>query len=97
MFIGSVNFDPRSEGLNTEFGLLVRSPQLAAEAIGLMELLKQKASYRVRLKEDSSRDLEWVWIDACEREKVIDTEPSADFYTRLKLYIQSFLIPEFML
>ncbi|WP_179106892.1 phospholipase D family protein [Variovorax sp. KK3] len=97
MFIGSVNMDPRSESLNTEFGLLAQSPELAAEAIGLLELLKQEASYQVRLKQDSSRDLEWVWTDERKQLEVIDTEPGSDPWTRLKLYIQSLLIPESLL
>lgn len=94
MFIGSVNFDPRSETLNTEFGLLARSPELATEAIGLIELLEQNASYQVRLNQGSQHDLEWVWIDAHGQTEVIDSEPGSDIWTRLKLHIQSFLIPE---
>lgn len=97
MFIGSVNFDPRSEVLNTEFGLLARSPELAAEAKSLLELLEQNASYQVRLKQGSQRDLEWVWIDERKQKEVIDSEPGSDTWTRLKLYIQSLLIPESLL
>lgn len=97
MFIGSVNFDPRSEALNTEFGVLIRSPELAAEALGLMELLQRGASYEVRLKKGTQRDLEWVWTDERDGTKVIDTEPGADLWTRMKLYIQSFVIPESLL
>lgn len=97
MFIGSVNLDPRSEALNTEFGLLIRSPDLAAEALGLLELLKREASYQVRLKQGTQRDLEWVRMDERNGTEVIDDEPGADLWTRMKLYIQSFLIPESLL
>ncbi|MDQ0572577.1 putative cardiolipin synthase [Variovorax paradoxus] len=94
MFIGSVNFDPRSQGLNTEFGLLIRSPSLAAEALSLMDLLKKNASYQVRLKQGSERDLEWLFVDSNSQKTTIDSEPGSDVWTRLKLYMQSLLIPE---
>lgn len=97
LFIGSANFDPRSDALNTEFGIFIRSPALAAEAHGLLQLLQQKASYQVRLKEGSQRDLEWVRTDAQQRTEVLDREPGADPWTRLKLYFQSILIPESLL
>lgn len=97
LFIGSANFDPRSDALNTEFGIFIRSPALAAEAHGLLQLLQQKASYQVRLKKDRQRDLEWTRRDAQERTEILEYEPGADPWTRLKLYIQSIFIPESLL
>ena len=92
-----MNFDPRSEALNTEFGVFIHSPELAAEALGLLELLKREASYQVRLKQGTQRDLEWVWMDKRNGMEVVDDEPGADLWTRTKLYIQSLLIPESLL
>lgn len=97
LFIGSANFDPRSDALNTEFGISIRSPALATEAHGLLQLLQQRASYQVRLKKDRQRDLEWTRTDAQERTEVLEHEPGADPWTRLKLYIQSIFIPESLL
>lgn len=37
VFVGSLNIDPRSAVLNTEIGLLVRSPELAAEVTAFIE------------------------------------------------------------
>ena len=97
LFIGSVNFDQRSEVLNTEFGVLIRSPELAGDAHRILQLLKREASYQVRLKDGAQRDLEWVRVDERDGMEVIDAEPGADLWTRMKLYIQSILIPESLL
>ena len=97
VFIGSVNIDPRSENLNTEFGVLVDSPALATQTLRLMQLLQVEAAYEVRLKPGSERDLEWRRLDEQRRIEVIDSEPGADLWTRMKLYIQSLLIPESLL
>lgn len=96
--IGSANFDPRSDDLNTEFGIVVHSPALAAQAETLMELLERKGAYKVRLKEGSARELEWViQSDDGGDAQVIDSEPGADAWTRFKLYLQSLFIPESLL
>ena len=56
--MGSFNFDPRSAALNTEMGLLIRSPRLAGRLATLFETAIPAASWRVRLGEDDH--LEWV-------------------------------------
>jgi putative cardiolipin synthase len=58
VFIGSFNLDPRSANLNTEAGLYVESPELAAQVIAYMdEGVRPENSYRVRL--DADGDLVW--------------------------------------
>jgi putative cardiolipin synthase len=53
VFIGSFNLDPRSANLNTEAGLYVESPELAAQVIAYMdEGVRPENSYRVMLDED---------------------------------------------
>lgn len=37
VFVGSLNIDPRSAVLNTEIGLLIRSPELAAQVAAFIE------------------------------------------------------------
>ncbi len=52
VFIGSMNFDPRSMSLNTEIGLIIDSPQLAQQAAARFELIAQPAnSYALALRE----------------------------------------------
>jgi putative cardiolipin synthase len=59
VFIGSLNLDPRSLVINTEAGLYVESPELAAQVIEYMdEGVRPDNSYRVLLDEDG--DLYWV-------------------------------------
>jgi putative cardiolipin synthase len=59
VFIGSFNLDPRSANLNTEAGLYVESPELAAQVIDYMnEGVRPENSYRVMLDEDGH--LVWV-------------------------------------
>jgi putative cardiolipin synthase len=51
LFVGSMNYDGRSRWLNTEVGLIVRSPELAAETARRFEAMTQPASaYRVTLQ-----------------------------------------------
>jgi putative cardiolipin synthase len=59
VFIGSFNLDPRSGSINTEAGLYVESPELAAQVLVYMdEGVLPENSYRVLLDEDG--DLVWV-------------------------------------
>ena len=97
LFIGSVNFDPRSERLNTEFGIVIESPALATETQRLVQQLAETGAYQVRLKAGTGRDLQWVHAGAAEGEAFIEREPGAGLWTRAKLYIQSILIPESLL
>ena len=97
LFIGSVNMDPRSAALNTEFGLLIDSPPLAKEAHDFLQQLKDHASYQVKLKPGSRFELEWWRMDGPQPVKVSDSEPGADLSMRMKLYIQSLVIPESLL
>ena len=94
LFIGSMNFDPRSEKTNTEMGLFIDSPQLAREVLRLMDLDKLQASYRVVLAPDGS--LRWLASDD-EGEVVYDREPDADFATKLWLELLAPLAPEELL
>jgi len=52
VFVGSMNFDPRSANINTEAGAVVRSPGLAEELARVMErdMLPENA-WRVLLDE----------------------------------------------
>lgn len=59
VFIGSFNLDPRSGDINTEAGLYVESPELAAQVIAYLdEGVRLENSYRVLL--DADGDLYWI-------------------------------------
>jgi len=59
-FVGSLNFDQRSNHLNTEIGLLVASPELSGEIAARFEALTQlDNSYAVTLGDDG-KHLVWT-------------------------------------
>ncbi len=59
MFIGSFNLDARSSAINTEAGLYVESPALAAQVIDFMnEGVDPDVSFRVQLDKDG--ELYWI-------------------------------------
>jgi putative cardiolipin synthase len=63
VFIGSFNLDPRSSLINTEAGLFIESPELAAQVAAHMdEGVRLDNAYRVQL--DPSGRLYWITEDA---------------------------------
>ena len=95
VFIGSMNFDPRSDALNTEIGIVIESAQVAREMLRLMNLDKLQSSYRVRLSPGSG-NVEWVGRDEA-REVVLNAEPDVDLGTRMYLWLVAPLVSEGML
>jgi putative cardiolipin synthase len=95
IFLGSMNFDPRSEKTNTEMGVFIDSPQLAREMLRLMDLDKLQASYQVMLRPDG-QGLQWVASDD-EGEVVLNDEPDADRFTQFILKLLAPLAPEELL
>ena len=95
IFIGSMNFDPRSEKTNTEMGIFIDSPQLAREVLRLMDLDKLQASYRLMLAPDG-QGLRWLAADD-EVEVSFDDEPDVSFATKFWLELLAPLAPEELL
>ena len=80
VFIGSFNLDPRSADINTEAGLYIESPELAAQAIAWMdEGVRPENSYRVLLDEDDG--LQWV-TEYEGKEVRYDKDPESTFWQR---------------
>ncbi|MGJ7504702.1 phospholipase D family protein [Variovorax sp. ZT5P49] len=97
LFVGSMNFDPRSETHNTEIGLFIRSPEMAQQALKLIDVLKQQGAYRLRFAEGSSESrIEWVSDDAGKL-TVLTEEPDSGFWDRTMLEILAPLTPESLL
>jgi putative cardiolipin synthase len=94
VFLGSMNFDPRSRDLNTEFGLLIRSPQLAEELHALLWLLIREGAYRLHLDADG-RTLHWAAGDS--DVDIEAFEPDTDLGSRLLLDLLEPFVPEEML
>ncbi|VTU37243.1 Cardiolipin synthase [Variovorax sp. PBS-H4] len=97
VFIGSLNFDPRSDLHNTELGLFIHSPQLAAQLTSLIGFITMDAAYRVRL--GPRGDIEWVSPseNGGGPDVVQHEEPETDVGSRLKLELLAPLVPESLL
>jgi phosphatidylserine/phosphatidylglycerophosphate/cardiolipin synthase-like enzyme len=92
MFIGSLNFDPRSEKHNTELGFLIRSPELTGQLLKLANFVINEGAYRVRLGPDR-KSLEWH-IRTDEGEQIFTEEPDTTWWQRTMLRIVGPFIPE---
>jgi putative cardiolipin synthase len=94
VFLGSMNFDPRSRDLNTEFGLLIRSPGLAEELNALLMQMMREGAYRLQLGADG-QTLRWTAADT--GVALDEYEPGSNFGSRLLLDLLEPLVPEEML
>jgi putative cardiolipin synthase len=75
VFVGSMNIDPRSANLNTEMGVLLESPELAAQLRHEFDhIIGPEMSYRVVLEEGEGL----VWYDRVKGEdRRLEREPDA--------------------
>ena len=80
-FVGSFNFDPRSEALNTEMGLVIDDPTLAQRLAATFDTPAPKVAYEVRLASDG-RTLQWI-EQTPSGEVRYDTEPATSWLLRL--------------
>ena len=96
VFIGSMNFDPRSATINTELGAIIDSPPLAREMVRVIDLDRIQSAWLVRLA-PSGDGLEWLGADAEGDIQVHRSEPDATLWTRLKLWLLRPLVPEALL
>jgi putative cardiolipin synthase len=93
--VGSMNFDLRSSRENTELGLLVDSPQLAADVAELVGALRTVGTYRMRLSPQGNA-VQWV-DDQPGGEEVFDSEPEISWSTRLQVWLLSPFVSEGLL
>jgi cardiolipin synthase C len=93
--VGSMNLDFRSSRENTELGLLVDSPELAADVTALVDELRAVGTYRMRLAGPNG-PVQWV-DDGKDGEKVYAAEPEIGWSTWLEVLIFSPFIDEDLL
>ncbi|NUZ08489.1 phospholipase D family protein [Schlegelella sp. ID0723] len=94
VFVGSMNFDPRSDHYNTEIGLFIHSPRLTLQVSRLARLAQRQASHRLQLTAGGA--LEWVTPGGADDE-VHTKEPEAKLWMRFLLELLAPLAPEGML
>jgi putative cardiolipin synthase len=93
-FIGSFNFDPRSANINTELGVIIRSPKIAEEIVTSAEEKAPTGAYEVFLNEKGK--VRWRSTDDDGQEVILDKEPqttwgqrfAAGFYRMLPIRSQ---------
>jgi putative cardiolipin synthase len=95
VFIGSMNFDPRSDQHNTEMGLFIESPVLAQQMAKLVDVIRQQGAYKVSLAANG-KDVVWSTTGPGGAEVVVE-EPETDAWTRIMLEVLSLIAPEGLL
>ncbi|WP_239142979.1 phospholipase D family protein [Variovorax sp. WS11] len=97
-FVGSMNFDPRSDSQNTELGLFIYSTEIAQQIHGLILGLQRTGAYLLRLDPSDSR-IEWLSPEDSTgvRRQVFHNEPETTLWERMKLELLAPLIPESIL
>ncbi|CAM5575206.1 Phospholipase OS=Stutzerimonas stutzeri OX=316 GN=CXK95_14165 PE=4 SV=1 [Stutzerimonas stutzeri] len=87
VFIGSLNFDPRSVLWNSEVGILAQSPALAREVHRLtLEGMAPATSYEVKLaRRGDTRQLVWIAEEQGQR-IILEREPGG-FWRRLNAWL----------
>jgi cardiolipin synthase C len=94
VFIGSLNFDPRSANLNTELGLVIDSPELAQRIETTFWTQVPQLAYQVKLDRDGSL----YWIKRTGDVTVrYDTEPNTTWSARFGVWFFSLLPIEWLL
>jgi len=94
IFVGSFNFDPRSELINTEMGLVIDSPPLARQLAAAFDSEVPHTAYEVRLS--ATGDLEWIEETTGGEERYL-TEPATSWLLRRQVDFLSILPIESLL
>jgi putative cardiolipin synthase len=94
VFVGSLNFDPRSATINTELGLVVESPELASKIETAFWTRVPQLAYQAHLDENGKLYWTRVLDDTVVR---YDTEPNTKWSQRLGVWFFSILPIEWLL
>lgn len=95
VFVGSMNFDPRSASANTELGLIIHSEPLARQQLKMLGMLKEQGAYRLQMSQDG-RHAEWIARDS-DREVILESDPDTTFWDRAIPTLLAPLVPESLL
>jgi putative cardiolipin synthase len=79
LFIGSFNFDPRSANINTELGVIIKSPQMARQFAEIVDDRVATQTYEVFLVDDDQ--LRWRSTENGE-EVIFKNEPQTTWWQR---------------
>ncbi|WP_158970114.1 phospholipase D family protein [Chachezhania sediminis] len=93
VFVGSYNLDPRSARLNTEMGVLIDSPTMAASLAAQLDA--PGFAYRVGL--DDKGHLDWTETLPDGTTRTYDADPRTSLFQRLMVHVVGWLPVEWML
>ncbi|MEG0533455.1 MAG: phospholipase D-like domain-containing protein, partial [Citrobacter sp.] len=94
VFIGSLNFDPRSTLLNTEMGFVIESESLAALIHNRFMQSQHDVAWQLRLDRWGRIN----WVDRQQgHEQVLKKEPATGFWKRVLVKLASILPIEWLL
>ncbi len=94
VFVGSLNFDPRSANLNTELGFVIESPTLAGRIESAFGTSVPQNAYEVRLSDNGSL----YWLERRGNDTIRhDTEPNTSWLERVWIRGLSWLPIDWML
>ncbi|BBM67255.1 hypothetical protein VA249_39010 [Vibrio alfacsensis] len=85
LFVGSMNWDPRSAELNTEMAVVIEQPEYVQESLARLPAQLKQNAYQVVI-----RDGDIAWIDATTGE-TFDSEPEASIWRRLGAWFSGIL------
>ncbi|UCH74060.1 MAG: phospholipase D family protein [Rhodospirillales bacterium] len=89
VFIGSLNLDPRAVYFNTEIGVVVESPELAADMARIFDERIDKVAFRLELVETEKGGEKVLWYGLVDGQpQVLDHEPNATLWQR---FVANFL------
>lgn len=81
VFVGSLNFDPRSIDINTEVGLFIESAELAGMLTDIADQKIPEFAYRLELDDDGNI----TWHAVIDGQKVVETkEPQTSGWKRFQ-------------
>jgi len=94
VFIGSMNMDRRSARLNSELGLVIRSPEIARQVTNLLDDISADGSYRLSL--DRHDRIVWSSGEPGD-ERIWHKDPETTFMQRFTLDLLAPFAPEELL
>ena len=94
-YIGSFNFDPRSATHNTELGIIVFSPEIARQALTLLDGLKRERSHELRLGADG-QEIHWI-ARGQDGGEFVDREADPGWWRRMLLEVFGPFVPDDLL
>jgi putative cardiolipin synthase len=96
LFVGSMNFDPRSAWANTESGLMIESPVLANQVLNLLADHNNAGIYRLSLAADGET-IQWWSRGADGNLRFTTVEPDVDWRLRMQQLLVEPLVAEELL